>query len=42
MHAQAYGEPVDAIALVPHMLKTFMARKWGFRRAAPSQAVSQK
>lgn len=39
--AQAHGEPVDATALVPHMLEAFMARDRGFRalsrRASPSE-----
>ena len=42
MHAQAYGEAVDAAVLIPHRLEAFMARDRGFRRAAPSQAVPQK
>jgi hypothetical protein len=32
IHSQAYGEPVDAVKLNPHMLETFMARDRGFRR----------
>ena len=32
MHSQAYGEPVDAVTLIPRMLETFMARDRGFRR----------
>lgn len=32
LHAQTYGEPVDAVALVPHMLEAFMERDRGFRR----------
>jgi len=31
LHAQAYGEAVDAVTLVPHMLEAFMARDRGFR-----------
>lgn len=31
LHAQTYGEAVDAVALVPHMLEAFMARDRGFR-----------
>ena len=42
MHARAYGEPVDAVALIPHMLEAFMARDRGFRRAGLSRAVPQK
>jgi hypothetical protein len=33
LHAQTYGERVDAAALVPHMLEAFMARDRVFRRA---------
>ncbi len=33
MHSQAYGEPVDALTLIPHMLETFMARDRGFKKA---------
>lgn len=32
LHAQTYGEQVDAAALVPHMLETFMARDRGFKK----------
>ena len=32
LHAQAYGEPVDAATLVPHMLEAFMARDREFRK----------
>jgi hypothetical protein len=37
MHSQAYGEPVDALTLIPHMLETFMARDRGFRRTGESE-----
>lgn len=30
LHAQTYGEKVDALALIPHMLEAFMARDRGF------------
>lgn len=33
MHSQAYGETVDAVTLIPHMLETFMARDRGFNHA---------
>lgn len=33
LYAAAYGEAVDAAALVPHMLAAFMGRDRGFRRA---------
>ncbi|KVL16475.1 hypothetical protein WK02_00365 [Burkholderia cepacia] len=32
LHAQTYGEAVDASALIPHMLEAFMAGDRGFRR----------
>ncbi len=32
LHAQTYGEPVDAMTLIPHMLEAFIARDRGFRR----------
>jgi len=32
LHAQAYGEPVDAVTLIPHMLEAFMARDRGFKK----------
>ncbi|QKD44908.1 DUF2274 domain-containing protein [Alicycliphilus denitrificans] len=31
LHAQTYGERVDAVTLVPYMLEAFMARDRGFR-----------
>ncbi|MDN7858116.1 DUF2274 domain-containing protein [Burkholderia cepacia] len=34
LHAQTYGEAVDATTLIPHMLEAFMARDRGFRRGA--------
>lgn len=37
MHSQAYGEPVDAVTLIPHMLETFIARDRGFRRDSASE-----
>lgn len=32
LHAQAYGQVVDAATLIPHMLEAFMARDRGFKR----------
>jgi len=32
LHAQTYGESVDAVVLIPHMLDAFMAGDRGFRR----------
>jgi hypothetical protein len=37
MHSQAYGEMVDSVTLIPHMLATFMARDRGFRRTRESE-----
>ena len=31
LHAQTYGESVDAVALIPHMLESFMMRDRGFK-----------
>ncbi|MCK9551663.1 DUF2274 domain-containing protein [Aquamicrobium sp.] len=36
LHAQTYGEPVDAVTLIPHMLEAFMARDRAFRRNSRS------
>ncbi|MBT9507236.1 DUF2274 domain-containing protein [Rhodoferax sp.] len=30
LHTQTYGEPVDAVALIPHMLELFILRDRGF------------
>lgn len=40
LHAQAYGEPVDALALIPHMLEAFIARDRGFRKGTTAKAPS--
>ncbi len=32
LHAQAYGEAVNAEKLIPHMLEAFMARDREFRK----------
>ncbi|EKQ6358020.1 DUF2274 domain-containing protein [Pseudomonas aeruginosa] len=32
LHAQTYGEAVDAATLIPHMLEAFMAADRGFKR----------
>lgn len=33
LHGQAWGEPVDAVTLIPHMLAAFVERDRGFRAA---------
>ena len=35
LHAQTYGEAVDAVTLIPHMLEAFMVSDRGFRRLGP-------
>ena len=42
LHAQAYGEPVDAATLIPHMLEAFMARDRGFRKSAAKGAPASR
>lgn len=37
LHAQTYGEAVDATVLIPHMLEAFMAGDRGFRRGTATQ-----
>ena len=32
LHAQTYGEAVDAVTLIPHMLEAFIAGDRGFKR----------
>jgi hypothetical protein len=32
LHAQTYGEAVDAVALIPHMLEACMVGDRGFKR----------
>ena len=39
LHAQAYGETVDATTLIPHMLEAFMARDRGFRRVDAKRKI---
>ena len=42
LHAQTYGEAVDAATLIPHMLEAFMAGDRGFRKGNGSKAVPPK
>lgn len=39
LHAQTYGEAVDAATLIPHMLEAFMAGDRGFRRGTGKKAA---
>jgi len=42
LHAQAYGEPIDATTLIPHMLEAFMARDRGFRKSFAKGAPASR
>lgn len=37
LHAQTYGEAVDAATLIPHMLEAFIARDRGFKKVSLSK-----
>ena len=39
LHAQAYGEAVDAVTLIPHMLEAFMTGDRGFAKATRAKAA---
>ena len=39
LHAQTYGEAVDAVALIPHMLEAFTERDRGFKRLHKARSV---
>lgn len=41
LHAQTYGERVDAATLVPHMLEAFMVRDRGFRTMGASRRTKK-
>ena len=42
LHAQTYGEAVDAVTLIPHMLEAFMAGDRGFRKGTTTRSVPSK
>lgn len=42
LHAQTYGEPVDAATLIPHMLEAFIARDRGFRKTTAKEAPAAR
>ncbi|MBS0597330.1 MAG: DUF2274 domain-containing protein [Proteobacteria bacterium] len=42
LHAQAYGEEVDAATLIPHMLEAFIGGDRGFHRKERSAVPSAK
>ena len=39
LHAQTYGEAVDATVLIPHMLEAFMVGDRGFRKGGAGKAA---
>ena len=42
LHAQTYGEAVDATVLIPHMLEAFMAGDRGFRKGDKAKLPTPK
>ena len=40
LHAQTYGEMVDAATLIPHMLEAFMAGDRGFRKGGGGAKIA--
>ncbi|HEM7535197.1 TPA: DUF2274 domain-containing protein [Enterobacter roggenkampii] len=42
LHAQTYGEAVDATVLIPHMLEAFMVGDRGFRKEGAGKAAPPK
>ena len=42
LHAQTYGEAVDAATLISHMLEAFLAGDRGFRKGDAGKAVPPK
>ncbi|MCK4141926.1 DUF2274 domain-containing protein [Ralstonia pseudosolanacearum] len=42
LHAQTYGETVDATTLIPHMLEAFMVGDRGFKKGGAGKAAPAK
>ncbi|MFA7667787.1 MAG: DUF2274 domain-containing protein [Burkholderiaceae bacterium] len=42
LHAQTYGEAVDVVTLIPHMLEVFMAGDRGFRKGSVGKTAPPK
>ncbi|MFK1252679.1 DUF2274 domain-containing protein, partial [Pseudomonas aeruginosa] len=42
LHAQTYGEAVDAATLIPHMLEAFMTGDRGFRKGGGGEDAPPK
>jgi hypothetical protein len=41
LHSARWGEPIDAAALIPHMLEAFIVRDRGFKKARPGSRRSR-
>jgi hypothetical protein len=41
LHAARWGEPINALELIPHILEAFVARDRGFRKARRAIRSSQ-
>ena len=41
LHAQAYGEAVDATTLIPYMLEAFVAGDRGFRKGSSGSPAAK-
>ena len=42
LHAQTYGDAVDAATLIPYMLEAFMAGDRGFRKGTTAKSALPK
>src|SRR5206468_12642584 len=42
LHSKRWGEPIDATALIPHMLEAFIAHDRAFRKARPASRRLRK
>jgi hypothetical protein len=42
LHSARWGESIDAVALIPHMLEAFIGRDRGFKKARISSRRSKK
>lgn len=42
LHGQIYGEAVDAVTLIPHMLEAFLAGDRGFKKGTVTRSAPSK
>lgn len=42
LHSRTYGETVDALALIPHMLEAFMVGDRGFKKGEGAKAALKR